>query len=78
MQNGLFLAGIIISSIFLKYLLLFLSFHGQNKYQIRVSAHCRPIVALTDGIFETGAYIVPSKLQNPTVLGQGGPSSNQY
>ena len=26
---------------------------------------------LTDGIFETGAYGVPSKSQNPTVLGQG-------
>ena len=33
--------------------------------------------ALTDGIFETGAYRVPSKSQNPTVLGQGGPSSTQ-
>ena len=27
---------------------------------------------LTDGIFETGAYRVPSKSQNPTILGQGG------
>ena len=26
---------------------------------------------LTDGIFETGAYGVPSKSQNPTVFGQG-------
>ena len=32
---------------------------------------------LTDGIFETGAYGVSSKSQNPTVLGQGGPSSTQ-
>ena len=32
---------------------------------------------LTDGIFETGAYGVPSKSQNPTVLGQGGFSSTQ-
>ena len=30
---------------------------------------------LTDGIFETGAFGVPSKSQNPTILGQGGPSS---
>ena len=30
---------------------------------------------LTDGIFETGAYGVPSKSQNSTVLCQGGPSS---
>ena len=30
-------------------------------------------IPLTDGIFETGA----SKSQNPTVLGQGGPSSTQ-
>ena len=29
---------------------------------------------LTDGIFETGAYVVPSKSQNSTVLGQGGSS----
>ena len=34
-------------------------------------------LTLTDGIFETGAYVVPSKSQNPTVLGQGGPSSTQ-
>ena len=33
---------------------------------------------LTNGIFETGAYEVPSKSQNPTVLGQGGPYSTQY
>ena len=33
--------------------------------------------ALTDGIFETGAYGVPSKSQNPTDLGQGGPFSTQ-
>ena len=33
--------------------------------------------ALTDVIFETGAYGVPSKLRNPTVLGQGGPSKGQ-
>ena len=32
---------------------------------------------LTDGIFETGAYGVPSKSQNPTVLAQGGPSITQ-
>ena len=33
------------------------------------------IILLTDGIFENGAYRVPNKSQNPTVLGQGGPSS---
>ena len=32
---------------------------------------------LTGGIFETGAYGVPSKSQNTTVLCQGGPSSTQ-
>ena len=37
----------------------------------------KPMIFLTDGIFETGAYGVPSKSQNPTVLGQGGPSSTQ-
>ena len=35
------------------------------------------LVLLIDGIFETGAYGVPSKSQNPTILGQGGPSSTQ-
>ena len=35
------------------------------------------ILYLTDGIFETVAYGVPSKSQNPTVLGQGGSSSTQ-
>ena len=34
-------------------------------------------LSLTDGIFEIGAYGVPSKSQNPTVLGQSGPSSTQ-
>ena len=33
--------------------------------------------SLTDGIFETGAYGVPNKSQNPTVLDQGGPSRAQ-
>ena len=33
------------------------------------------LFALTDGIFETGAYGVPSESQNPTVLVQGGLSS---
>jgi hypothetical protein len=28
---------------------------------------------LKDGIFETGAYRVPSKSQIPTILDQGGP-----
>ena len=32
---------------------------------------------LTDGIFETGAYGVPSKSQNQTVLGQGVPFSTK-
>ena len=30
---------------------------------------------LTDSIFETGAYKVPCKSQNSTVLGQGDPST---
>ena len=29
------------------------------------------VLDLTDGIFETGAYGVPSKSQNKTFLGQG-------
>ena len=33
------------------------------------------VEALTDGIFETGAYKVLSKSQNPAVLGQGGSST---
>ena len=35
------------------------------------------LITLTDGIFETGAYGVPSKSKNSTILGQGGPSSAQ-
>jgi hypothetical protein len=35
------------------------------------------VPTMTYSIFETGAYKVPSKSQNPTVLGQGGPSSTQ-
>ena len=31
---------------------------------------------LTDGIFEAGAYGVPSKSQNPTALGQSGTQCN--
>ena len=34
------------------------------------------LMYLTD-IFETGAHGVPSKSQNLTILGQGGPSSTQ-
>ena len=33
--------------------------------------------ALTDGIFETGAYGVPNTSQNPIVLDQGGLSSTK-
>ena len=32
---------------------------------------------IADDIFDTGAYGVASKSQNPIVLGQGGPSSTQ-
>ena len=32
---------------------------------------CNTKTLLKDGIFETGAYGVPSKSQNPAVLGQG-------
>ena len=35
-------------------------------------------VSLSDFIFETGAYRVPSKSQNRTVLGHGGPSVYVY
>ena len=35
------------------------------------------VITLTGGIFETGAYGVPSKSQNPNILGQGGPSKGQ-
>ena len=43
----------------------------------RVDLKCTSFT-LTDGIFETGVYAVPSKSQNSTVLGQGGPSSTQF
>ena len=37
--------------------------------------HCLDTaIPFTDGIFLTGVYAVPSKSQNSTVLGQGGPS----
>ena len=39
-----------------------------------MSVNLIELESLTDGIFETGAYGVTSKSQNPTVLGQGGPS----
>ena len=39
--------------------------------------HSKNILTLPDGIFETGAYEVPSKSQNPIVLDQDGPSSTQ-
>ena len=35
------------------------------------------ILYLTDSIFDIDAYKVPSKSQNPTILGQGGRSSTQ-
>ena len=38
--------------------------------------HKNTCQSLTGGIFETGAYRVPSKSQNSTVLCQGGPSSS--
>ena len=48
------------------------AFVTEGKQVLRVS-----FMILTDNIFETGAYQVLSKSQNPTVLGQGGPSSTQ-
>ena len=35
------------------------------------------LITLTDTTIETGAYGVPSKSQNPTILGQSGPSKGQ-
>ena len=60
----------------------------KEKAYLKLNEHIRSVclknklntqlpVALTDGIFETGAYGVPSKSQNSTILGQGGPSSTQ-
>ena len=52
--------------------------NNNNKYhQVLMRATRLWLFPLTDGIFETGAYAVPSKSQNPIVLGQGGPSSTQ-
>ena len=52
--------------------------HNQGPLEISTE-HSKLIMhgaeSLTDGIFEIGAYGIPSKSQNPTVLGQGGPSS---
>ena len=47
-------------------------FEGKNDMQNR-----KKLVIFRDGIFETGAYRVPSKSQNPTVL-DCGLSSTQY
>ena len=35
------------------------------------TVNLQEITPLTDGIFKTGAYGVPSKSQNQTILGQG-------
>ena len=47
---------------------------AQNQPKSQVVLTQQP---LTDGIFETGAYRVPSKSQNPAILGQGGTFSIQ-
>ena len=44
---------------------------------IQVTIFKNTSFTLTDGIFETGAYGVPSKSQIPTILGQDGSSSTQ-
>ena len=46
----------------------------QKGHQFFIGGSTTP---LTDGIFETGPYRVPSKLQDPTILGQIGPFSAQ-
>ena len=43
-----------------------------KQYKLRDPIR-RGKVILTDTNFETGAYGVTSKSQNPTILGQGGP-----
>ena len=48
-----------------------------NYHLLLYTKYFPKIAPLTDGIFETGAYVVPSKSQNATVLDQGGPSSTQ-
>ena len=72
---------------FLPFLSFFGVCFGQQKRGIRYKAVSRLFCQrsfmpylhnnLTDGIFETGAYGVPSKSQSPIVLGQGGLSSTQ-
>ena len=47
---------------------------SRNQLQVTYARHYNP---LADGIFETGAYAVPSKSQNSTILGQDGSSSTQ-
>ena len=60
-----------------------MSNHKQDLDFVKSLIEVEPVVefsvqnTLTDGIFETGGYGVPSKSQNPTILYQGGPSSNQ-
>ena len=46
----------------------------QDVYKKKLLQELTP---LKDGIFESGAYRVPSKSQNSTVMGQGGPQASQ-
>ena len=41
----------------------------QDRRKVQKMGFYEGPVVLTDGIFETGAYWVPSKSQNPTILG---------
>ena len=52
-----------------------LQFYHQTKLINLVEITTLQQYLLTDSIFETGAYKVPCKSQNSTVLGQGDPST---
>ena len=54
---------------------LTLQFYHQTKLINLVEITTLKQYLLTDSIFETGAYKVPCKSQNSTVLSQGDPST---
>ena len=49
-------------------------YESKRKIEIIVGFKIR-LPVLTASVFETGAMAVPTKLENPTVLGQGGPAT---
>ena len=49
-------------------------YESKRNIEIIVGFKIR-LPVLTASVFETGAMAVPTKLENPTVFGQGGPAT---